>query len=565
MLSILEEGLNSPYRIVLCMKPKGSTRSLVLTALVDNKPRSQREIVKATGLSGKAVYSAIFLCWKKGLVLRTREPLYESERIFKGRGGISQNTRPYHLYLLKPKGKDSVRLEGREFVKYDEAYLDARGGGKLSKAQMILSFLEKHKDRAYFSTEIVEALKNKGVLTRDIMSNVRRFEKRGLVYVRGYKMDDRQTPFKNGYLITWLDPEKPRKEAIEEAIQKTDKALSESPSASSIIERIHRVRDIILEHTTLRRLVGFPYIQNKLGSTEHEAERAMSRALQLYPDLQEVKLFNNYRYYYHSSLLEEDLKAAITMTMNYIRITKGKENRIGHNWEAVAEWFIDRFTTGARFWTQNHRVGGMDSRRITLHLLRGVGGRRMNAEVDRVWEVTPGIFAPPITYVLSCKWGLVSKEHVDDFLDVLRWSKDFGVDTQDGRQVKQGVVGVFAGGAFNPKETVRLKDEMVISLPAYAARMNIQLLKAADFNQKLHEKGCPKKVTVQKICRIAKDEDEVREILDAIWKNPEKGEEILFKALEGNKDIYGFEKMMEETSPLKKAKEKELLETSYLT
>jgi hypothetical protein len=62
------------------------------------------------------------------------------------------------------------------------------------------------------------------------------------------------------------------------------------------------------------------------------------------------------------------------MRRNYIRIAKGRANRIGHNWEAVAEWFIDRFTTGARFWTQNHRIGGMDSRRITLHLIKGVGG-----------------------------------------------------------------------------------------------------------------------------------------------------------------------------------------------
>jgi hypothetical protein len=105
------------------------------------------------------------------------------------------------------------------------------------------------------------------------------------------------------------------------------------------------------------------------------------------------------------------------------------------------------FTAGARFWTQQHRKGGMDPRRITLHLLKGVGGRRNAAEVDRVWEVNPGVFAPPITYVLSCKWGLVSKRHVDDFLEVLRWSKDFGVDTPDGREIKQGVVGVFAARA----------------------------------------------------------------------------------------------------------------------
>jgi len=64
-----------------------------------------------------------------------------------------------------------------------------------------------------------------------------------------------------------------------------------------------------------------------------------------------------------------------------------------------------------------------------LHLIKSVGGRRRAAEVDRVWEVPPSIFAPPITYVLSCKWGVVTKHHIDDFLEVLRWSKEFGVDT----------------------------------------------------------------------------------------------------------------------------------------
>ena len=70
------------------------------------------------------------------------------------------------------------------------------------------------------------------------------------------------------------------------------------------------------------------------------------------------------------------------MRRNYIRIAKGRANRIGHNWEAVAEWFIDRFTTGARFWTQNHRIGGMDSRRITLHLIKGVGDRSIDTLTD---------------------------------------------------------------------------------------------------------------------------------------------------------------------------------------
>ena len=55
----------------------------------------------------------------------------------------------------------------------------------------------------------------------------------------------------------------------------------------------------------------------------------------------------------------------------------------------------------------------------------------------------------------------MSKRDVDDFLDVLRWSKDFGVKTPDGRQVKQGVIGVFTGSVINPKESIRLKEELI--------------------------------------------------------------------------------------------------------
>ena len=194
-----------------------SSRELVLSALGDHKPKSNREVVKATGLSQSSVYNSLALCWKRGLVLRTVQPLYEHERIFKGRAGMTQTTRPYHLYLLKPEGKDSVLIDGRRFVSYDRKYLDARGGGRRSKAQMILDYITEHNDRAFFSKDIAVALKAEGVKVRDIMSNMRRFEEKGLVYVRGYKTDERQTPFKRGYLITWLDPDKPREEALSDS------------------------------------------------------------------------------------------------------------------------------------------------------------------------------------------------------------------------------------------------------------------------------------------------------------------------------------------------------------
>jgi len=196
--------------------------------------------------------------------------------------------------------------------------------------------------------------------------------------------------------------------------------------------------------THLKDLVSFAFLQNKMNCSSDEAEQSVSRALQLYSDLKEVKIFGNYRYYYHESMSPEDLEVAITLKENYIRKMKCRDARVGHNWKACAEWFIDKFTIGAEFQTQNHRTENMDPRRITLHLIRSVGDRRNSAEVDRVWTVTPGVFSKPITHVLECKWGLIRKRDVDGFFDVPRWSKEFGADTEKGRSIKQGIIGVSA-------------------------------------------------------------------------------------------------------------------------
>jgi len=459
----------------------------------------------------------------------------------KGRLGIRTNLRSYHLYLLN-SNKDSpgqVEIGGVRFV----GYRTLRSRQTKSKSRLILDYLKRNREKAFFSRDVGGALGDFGVRMSDIMSNARRFERQGLIYVRGYRTNDRQTPFKEGYLLTWLDPELPREEAIANAVKKTEKALQGQASTSPIIERVHRIRDLILAATKTRDIIGLPYIANDLGCSEHELEVAVDRAVQLYPDLKEQKLFNNYRYFYHSSMPQEDLQAATAMKENYIRIEKGRDNRIGHNWEAAVEWFVDKFTVGAAFREQPHRTAGMDPRRITLHLVKSVGARRFNAEVDRVWIVTPGIFSPPTTYVLECKWGIVKKRDIDDFMNVLRWSKDFGVDTPEGRQMKQGVTGVFAASAFNPKENMVVNDQNM-SLASYANRLNINILKAADFNQKLREHGTKTNITIQKLCTVTKDEREVRETLDAIWIKPDEAEKILTEITKKNESLYEFEKML---------------------
>jgi hypothetical protein len=52
-------------------------------------------------------------------------------------------------------------------------------------------------------------------------------------------------------------------------------------------------------------------------------------------------------------------------------------------------------------------------------------------------------------------------------------------------------------------------------------------------------------VTVQKVCRLARDEDEVRRTLDYLWSDSENAAGILKELKEGNEDLYRFEKMLE--------------------
>jgi len=93
----------------------GPSRKLILAALGDNRPKSCREIVRDTRLSSSAVYNALYLCWRQGLVLRTKKPLYERDRVFKGRDGLSQTTRSFHLYVFRPEGVDSLSINARAF------------------------------------------------------------------------------------------------------------------------------------------------------------------------------------------------------------------------------------------------------------------------------------------------------------------------------------------------------------------------------------------------------------------------------------------------------------------
>jgi len=48
------------------------------------------------------------------------------------------------------------------------------------------------------------------------------------------------------------------------------------------------------------------------------------------------------------------------------------------------------------------------------------------------------------------------------------------------------------------------------------------------------------------ICKAGKDEKEVREILEAVWRKPVDAEGILKRSLHKNEETYRFERMLNE-------------------
>lgn len=525
-------------------RPAVSQRKIA-ALLADGVPRGTFEIGCEVGLSSKAVQLACVRAWESGLLLRSEKQFRGRLAQFRGRGGTVSNDRGFYMYTLRPEGVDSLVIDSIKYVPFDEKYLSGNAPKGESKADRIIRFIEENKEKAVYSNEIFDSLKELGIKKPDIMSVIRRHEKKGTLFVRGYRTEINQTPFTNDFLITWIDSSLPRERTIREAFQRTENALLEDSTSNVTGQRARAIRDQVLSDAQMKEITSIDILDGKLKINKTQLDYAVGRALQLYPDIKSIEIFG-YKYLYYSSLAREDLRAAIMLKEDWIRKAKGRDNRLGHNWEACVEWFIDKLTPGAQFMTQSHRAKGIDDKRIILHLTRPVGGRRNNAEIDRVWKVKPSLFSPEVTYALQSKWGIIMKRYLDDHLEVLRWSQEFGLDTEGGRDIQQGIIAIFAGTAFNPNDIIHIGENR-ITLAQYCQRMKIDLIKAADLNDTLQKRGVENFITVQKVCRLSMNEVEVRETLTKMWNQPEKARQFIVELAQKNQGIYEIERMLEES------------------
>jgi hypothetical protein len=70
---------------------------------------------------------------------------------FQGQSWSQHTSKKTHFYILELKNADSLRVQGLNFVEYTKTQAE---GESVSKATILLGFLEKNADKAFYSKEV---------------------------------------------------------------------------------------------------------------------------------------------------------------------------------------------------------------------------------------------------------------------------------------------------------------------------------------------------------------------------------------------------------------------------
>jgi hypothetical protein len=184
--------------------------------------------------------------------------------------------------------------------------------------------------------------------------------------------------------------------------------------------------------------------------------------------------------------------------------------------------------------------------RHTLHFIKPVRRRKKSAEIDGVWESRePALLCnnEEVTNLIEVKFNLIRRDDVEDFLDIARFSKEFGADDRHGRVIRNGVVLWMAGAAIDNRASILVGNDY-LTVASFASRLGIKFIPVSQINEQLQHHGW-EKASVKAICKAAKDAHEAMEILDQIWAHPKEAKEIISKYTEQNKSILEQERMLE--------------------
>jgi len=516
--------------------------SRVMRLLDDGHPRNIKQIAQELNVAEKNVHNPVHVLYARGGILRTEKPhTPESARKW-------EKLPPRYLWTISPDGEKDATIGGEKYIAYKK-----REGKSLS--QHIIEYVTTHlRDKAAFTTQVRKDLEESlgvRVLQTTVMcvlSNHRHRE----VYIRGYQGAERMTPFEQGYAVTWLDSNLPREQGLAEAKERTDKFLQDKQTTSPLFQRVHNIFDIVTDVSLKRDIASQIFIISEVGCSRHQLELALKKTLEFYPSIKRVSIFGDeqgnygYPHYYNEKILShDDLEAAVKAKQQYLMKVKTSDERKGHALEGVVWWSLEKFRR-ARFLPQKHRTEGMHPYRHTIHLMKPVRRRKKSAEIDGVWESSePSLLCNnmEVTNLLEVKFNLVRRDDIEDFLDIARFSKEFGADDRHGRVIRNGVVLWMAGAAIDNKASILVGNDY-LTVASFASRLGIKFIPVSQINEQLQRRGW-EKASVKAICRVAKDAHEAMEALDQIWAHPKEAKGIISKYTEQNKSILEQERMLE--------------------
>jgi len=523
-------------------KAEGTIQSRIMRLLSNEAPRSIKEIATELRLSEESTYNAAYLLYKRGALFRS-----EKRGAQQNANGLAGEP-AHHLWVPRSNGEAKCIVRAESFISHKPRE------GK-STSQSIIEYVRQHlRDRAAFTTDLRKDLEEQlgaKILQSMVMYVLGRYRHRE-VYVRGYQSADKMTPFEQGFAVTWIDPNLPREQALAQAKERTDKLLQDEQTTSPLFQRVHSIYDIVTDVSLKRDIAGQIYVMSELGCSRHQLELALKKTTEFYASIKRVSIFGDeqgnygYPHYYNEKILShDDLEAAVKAKQQYLMKVKSSDERKGHALEGVVWWCLERFRR-ARFRSQKHRTEGMHPYRHTLHLIKPVRRRKKSAEIDGVWESRePALLCnnEEVTNLIEVKFNLIRRDDIEDFLDIARFSKEFGADDRHGRVIRNGVVLWMVGAAIDNKASILVGNDY-LTVASFASRLGIKFIPVSQINEQLQHHGW-EKASVKAICKAAKDAHEAMAILDQIWAHPKEAKEIISKYTEQNKSILEQERMLE--------------------
>ncbi len=447
----------------------GVGKAKVLACLADGVPRFRYEVVEETKKSESRVSDILSRLWKEGAVLRSRERVtvtYVDSAPGKGKfwrkmtahlwiHKESPQVLPSGIVEFEVKKTERYTLESR-MQKLNIPFIGYQAEETIQKLSQkaVINFMKK-RAIGVVAREVAEQFECGHSRASNMLEKLRskgQLERRGHYNARLAK----ETPFRGdiqGYVY---------------GLAGTDQAQKRVEQGDGLYSpHVKAVYVEILKDSSQKRFTPYTKFQDKIG--EYETLKAMRILTQIYPNLIALNVGGLGFIYEKTYFTPEEIEQETSTCQERVSRKKRLTGTIGIFHEAFAQHGVDlalkNLTTKVTFWRRIAK--GKEHYNIKLS-----NGR----EIDRILQIDFLHGKQPLWthyYPIECKYyrGGARPEHVQEFVDKMRFSNEFGeaIDLQEGNQtlrvhvVKQNVHPILISPYFK-KETYQIAKKFHVEL-----------------------------------------------------------------------------------------------------